>query len=1091
MADVLAEAVVELEADVDKANKELKAAFKQMDKDAKQAADDIDKSFKKMTGNLGKDFEKATKEIAKQYREQEREAKRAQREIEKEQRGHILRLEREARVAARHAALLAREVAAAQKKAQEDFEKEYIASQKAMEKATRESQERNAAHFKNTVSTLRKFASERFSLTLGVDSSQIAGALKSATKLGAVLGAVGIGSLAGSSGLAGLAYVTQAIQELVGAIALLPAAGAAAGIVVGTLTLGLKGLGDAISADSPKELAEAMEELSGNGKKFVTTIRDLKDEFKDLGKAVQQELLVDFNKQIEKLAKTYLPLLREGFTGVAKQLNLSARAFGDFLTQAQTTKDVSRIFKNTELSVAVFRKALEPLAGAFRDLAAVGSDFLPIIATELGQAAKRFGDFIARARESGELKTFFENALDSLNDFIDVLGNLGSIFNAVMGAAEASLGGGFLDLLSNATQALEDFLESSRGQMALIQFFEGAQEAAKLLLPVLGDLARLLLEVVLPAFTELGKVAAPGLAALVDGLRRGLESAIPGIVSFVDSLSSIVISLVDAGVLDALGDFVRVLGTSLGAALRAITPKLGDLINSILLKLTDILPDLLPPLSRFVNAFFDLAMAALPVVDILAKIISDVGLPTLQKIAETLAPIIEDLAKSLSEVLLPVLPDLVDAIMEWVDAMGPLVDDILVLAISLLRILLPLLPPLIRAGTEIARAFGPLVKLFADILDPLSKLILKFLEIPAVRMFLEQHLPFIIAMIGNIVTPIAKVIEGLTWLYEKLDEAGVIDGFLTAMGFLITVLTGAGGAFGHLWSIVSFTWNAIMSIIDFAIDFVARTVNDGLEWIKGIWNDAWEWVKGIFRDAWEWIKGLARDAGQFLIAILTGNFDQLPAIAGRAMERLGEAFRQGFDRLLQLARELPGRILTALGDMNNLLFGLGQDLVSGMIRGIGSMAQSLGNKAAEMARNAFNSAKAALLSNSPSKLTIGLGQDFGEGFIIGIQEMQRRAREIGAALATGTVMASTSALAPGDNSTHRMNEALNRLTHNGYGPAPVAPAPARPETPPVTVAPEVRVFIGNEELTDYVTEVVDEKNRRTKRSLNMGAGRRV
>jgi hypothetical protein len=41
------------------------------------------------------------------------------------------------------------------------------------------------------------------------------------------------------------------------------------------------------------------------------------------------------------------------------------------------------------------------------------------------------------------------------------------------------------------------------------------------------------------------------------------------------------------------------------------------------------------------------------------------------------------------------------------------------------------------------------------------------------------------------------------------------------------------------------------------------------------------------------------------------------------------------------------------------------------------------------------------------------------------------------------------------------------------------------------VTPDVRVYIGDEELNDYLTEVVAERDRRTKRSFNMGARRTV
>lgn len=1095
MADVLAEAVVELEADVDKANKELKAAFKQMDKDAKQAASEIDESFKQLSGNLGKEFERATKEIARQFREQEREAarvarevereaKRAQREIEKE----TLRVQREIE---KETARTAKENA----KAQKQYEKEFIESQRAMERAARESQERQTEQIRRSLASLRRVASDKLSLTLGIDSSQIAGALSSVTKLGSALGVLGVGALAGQASLAGLASITVAVQELVGAIALLPAAGAAAGVVVGTLTLGLRGLGDAISADSPKELAEAFEHMSENGKKFVTTVRDLRDEFDDLSKTVQQALLAGFSDEVSALAKTLLPILRVGFIETAKEINLSARALTQFVREGQTVKDIDRIFFNTQASIRVFRGAIAPAAQALRDLAVVGSDFLPVISAELRLATIKFADFIKGARESGELHTFFENAIDAVRDLLAVVGNVASIFAAINKAANAALGGGFLDMLANATQKLEDFLESTEGQMALIRFFEGAQEAAKAILPILGDLARLVLEVVLPAFTKLGVIAAPGLDALVTGLRSGLEKALPGIFRFVDALADVVTILVDAGVLDALGNLIDVLGTSLGDAIRELAPKLANLVNSVLLKLAEILPKILPALGKFAGAFADLVVAALPIVDVLADLVSQVGLPTLQRIAEKLAPIISDLATSLSETLLPVLPDLADAFGDWVDAMAPLVDDVLILLVSFLKILAPLLPVIVRSSTELAKALLPVFDLFVDLIQPISNFITKLYEIPGVKKFMEQELPTILALLtGTFIVPLGKIIEFLDRLFTKLEESGAFDIFIAALGTLADALVLTSDAFQRLRGVVEDVFNFIKSVVNGAIEFIITVIRTGLEIISIIFGTIWEIIKTIVSLAWNIIIAIVSASVQVIVAILTGNFGAIPGIISGALGRMRDAAAEAFNRLLDLVRELPGRIVGALGSLGNLLYGVGRDLVNGMINGIRSAIGSLASTAASMANEALKAAKAAIGAKSPSREMMRVGEDFGEGFVIGIDSMLRKATQVSAELASQAVDASRSTLAPSDNATYRMNETLNRLTRDGLGPAPTPPnstTQSQPGSEGVVVAPEIRVFIGNEEIDNHITDVVDERDRRTKRSLTMGARRTV
>lgn len=1094
MADVLAEAVVELEADVDKANKELKAAFKQMDKDAKQAADDIDQSFKQMTGNLGKEFERASKEFARQYREQEREAKRAQREIERETKRTQREIEREALRVQREIEKETRRVARENERVQKEYEKAFIASQRAMEKAARESQERTTANFRKHVTTLRKFASERFSLTMGVDTSQLTNALGVATKLGAVLGAVGVGALAGQASISGIAQLAVVIQDLVSSIALLPAVGASAGIVISTLALGLRGLGDAISADKTDELNEALEQLSDNGKKFVLTVRDLKDEFEDLAKSVQQELLAGFNDEVEKLAEKLLPVLSKGFTGVAKELNLSALALGKFIREGQTLSDIGRIFTNTQQSVFVFRRSLEPLAQAFRDLAAVGSDFLPVIAADLGGAAKRFGDFIAQARETDTLKFMFENAIQALRDFFAILGNIGGIFGAFLDNARLAFGNrGLLGLIRDVTGSFNDFLNSIEGQVALLNFFDQVGRAADVVVPILQDLGKIVFTTVLPALVKLGEVAAPAVNMLLDGLNRGLNRAIPGLTSFVDSLASVVISLVDAGVLDALGDLVNILGTSLGAAIRSIAPTLGDLVNSILLKLQQILPKILPALAKFVDAFGNLVIAALPLVDVLAEIVSEVGFPTLQRIAEKLTPIIEKLADGIGDALLPVIPELADALGEWVDAMAPLVDESVEALVDLLKILAPLLPPIVRSSAELAKALLPLIKLLGDLAEFVSKVVTKLYEIPGVKKFMEEELPFILALLtGTLIIPLGKLLELIDKLVTKLQEAGVFDIIISALVLLANALGLTGESFRRFGQFVDDTFTFIKEVARTGVDFISSIIIGGFEAIKNFFITLWESIKATFNQAWEFIKGIARGAVQVVTSTISAGFNALPQIVQDALRRLRDGAIDALNRLLDFIRDIPNRIVSALGNIGNLLYSAGQDLVRGMINGVISMAGSLANQAANMAKGALNAAKNALLSNSPSKRMMQVGEDFGRGFILGVDSMVKKATEASAGLATEAVSGMTTTLATPDNGTLRMNETLNRLTRNGLGPTEPsvdARGTLAQESASVVVAPEVHVYIGDEEIERFITDIVDDRDRSTKRSLTMGARR--
>ena len=86
---------------------------------------------------------------------------------------------------------------------------------------------------------------------------------------------------------------------------------------------------------------------------------------------------------------------------------------------------------------------------------------------------------------------------------------------------------------------------------------------------------------------------------------------------------------------------------------------------------------------------------------------------------------------------------------------------------------------------------------------------------------------------------------------------------------------------------------------------------------------------------------------------------------------------------------LPGRILGAIGDFGGLLYGKGQDLVRGLLNGIGSLASSIGSwfldKIPGWIREPF---KKALGIHSPSSVFAGFGVNIGEGLLKGLSSTE-------------------------------------------------------------------------------------------------------
>lgn len=325
-----------------------------------------------------------------------------------------------------------------------------------------------------------------------------------------------IGGLA--SAVPTLAGVAAAAVQASGALLLLPAAGVAAGAAIGTLALGLRGFGDALSnLNDPAKFAAALGGLAPSARETAQAIKDLQPGFTALRLDVQDRLFAGLAATIGQLATAYLPLLRTGLGGIATELNTTARGFAAFLTSPQTLADTSTILGNVRAALAALAPAGVSVAHVFRDIAAVGSGFLPGLAASLSTAAQRFAEFIAAARESGRLQGWIAGGVSAVAQLGAILGNLGSIIASVFGALDAS-GAGFVALLADATGQLADFLESAEGAQVLGALAEFAATAGQVLSGVLGA-----------ALTQLAPVLvqlAPALGQFVTQLGGALVAAL-------------------------------------------------------------------------------------------------------------------------------------------------------------------------------------------------------------------------------------------------------------------------------------------------------------------------------------------------------------------------------------------------------------------------------------------------------------------------------------------------------------------------------------------------------------------------------------
>lgn len=505
-----------------------------------------------------------------------------------------------------------------------------------------------------------------------------------ANRVGAAFGGVlrGIGTaaaygfaeltlMAGAQGVAGL---VSALGAASGVGLAVPGLLAGAAVGVTTLTVGLQGLGDAFKAlDDPEKLKEELKDLAPAAAEFVLAVRDLSPEFKALRQSVQQQLLSGVARDFTTLSRTYIPELRSGLGGVAREINLGGDALVRFAKEKQTIADTRDLFRNTAAGAHLLADAARPALEALRDIGTVGSDFLPELSGQVDKAAHSFAAFIADARESGQLQEWFTQAKDAVAEFGEGLGNIVSAVSGVFNAASGS-GASFLDSFVHITDTIDGWVHSFEGQRTLFAFFDSARQAIDAVLPVLSVLAQVFGQQVAPILAMIATAVGPAFVVLVQAIGDALEVARPGIEALADGFAAFLEGIAPA--LPAIGGLAKVLGETLGKVLADLGPVLNDVLTALSDALSEIIsdPEFQQALSDLVRSFGDLLIALAPLLPVLANIAIKF-LPVLVDLFDALVPIIEALIPFV-ELLGPPLEALAFILERIVEGVGIFAEDI-------------------------------------------------------------------------------------------------------------------------------------------------------------------------------------------------------------------------------------------------------------------------------------------------------------------------------------------------------------------------------------------------------------------------------
>lgn len=286
-------------------------------------------------------------------------------------------------------------------------------------------------------------------------------------------------------------------------------------------------------------------------------------------------------------------------------------------------------------------------------------------------------------------------------------------------------------------------------------------------------------------------------------------------------------------------------------------------------------------------------------------------------------------------------------------------------------------------------------------------------------------------------------------------------------------------------------WDSVVKFFDKAWEVMKDLFQKGLDFIIGYWKFVWGLViayiefvinfwKTIFTGVWNFIKNVFQGGINFIrnlfqlwltgLGIVIGKVRELLLKAAQFFTDMRNAVVDRIKLVIQTVKDLPGKIMSALGNMGRLLYNKGRDLIQGFIDGLRSML----SKVKDVAGNVV-SAVTDFLPGSPAKTGPLSGRGYAllrarrmmEDLAKGIQDAQG----LPVAAMAGAVRPVAAGVSGGLSGASTVRPSTTTVTNNNGGGLSIGQLTVRGVFDPTDPA-STRQLVGNlhEALDRYAKE---------------------
>jgi phage-related protein len=379
-------------------------------------------------------------------------------------------------------------------------------------------------------------------------------------------------------------------------------------------------------------------------------------------------------------------------------------------------------------------------------------------------------------------------------------------------------------------------------------------------------------------------------------------------------LNEIIQTMLDT--LSTLGGIVQNIGAVFGAVFSAANESGGGLLG-VIENLTGRLADFFnsakgqEALSSFFSALSSVADAVVPIILELASAFGEDLAPHIATIAQEVGPSLRDLVRELGDAIGGIdVKTLAEGFADVLDAVIPLIEPIgnIISWFSQIEGLVPVLVAVLFAWAAAQWALN--IAMYAN-------------PILLIIMLIFALIAAIALIIINWDSVSAALVSAWEWIKEKAVAiwGAIADFFVdlwdTVAGFFVGIWESIKGFFVGVWNSITNT-------------------------VVGIWNA----IKAFFVGIWNAIVSHARNQVNGLLAAI-GWLASLPGKVAGWFQGVYNAAKEKLSSLVNWVKDIPGKIMDALGNLGSLLKDAGKAIIDGLLDGLkakfGEVQDTLGS----------------------------------------------------------------------------------------------------------------------------------------------------